>query len=159
VLIDPLPLVEAEFARLGAVDAIVLTCGSHQRSAWRLRRELGVQVYAPALVREVEEEPDVRYEEGDELPAGLRAYFTPGAGTTQHSLLHGRVLFTADLFVNPPGAGLDFVPDEYLADPAQARESARRLLELDFDLLCTGHGKPVAGDPKSAIGGLLERRG
>jgi glyoxylase-like metal-dependent hydrolase (beta-lactamase superfamily II) len=158
VLIDPEPLEDTALRGLGRVSAICLTCGSHQRSAWRLRRQLGVQVYAPALVREVDEEPDIRYEEGDVLPGGLQTFFTPGAGTTQHAFLRSgdpSVLFTADLFVHPPGEALAFVPDEYLHDPAEARRSARRLLDLEFDILCTGHGAPVTDDPKAAISSLL----
>jgi hypothetical protein len=158
VLVDPLPLEETAFRSLGSPIAICLTCGSHQRSAWRLRRELGIQVHAPSSVREVEEEPDVRYDEGDALPGGLQAFFTPGAGTTQHALLltgETAVLFTADLFVHPLGEPLGFVPDEYLHDPAEARRSAGRLLDVDFDVLCTGHGLPITDDPKSAIRALL----
>src|SRR5581483_5606017 len=49
---------------------------------WRLRGELGAKVYAPAAVKLVAEEPDVRYAEGDELPAGLQPIFAPGPGTT-----------------------------------------------------------------------------
>src|SRR5688500_14182460 len=44
VLIDPLPLEDQALASLGNVEAIVLTCGSHQRAAWRYRRELGAPV-------------------------------------------------------------------------------------------------------------------
>ena len=86
VLVDPLPLETSALAALGEPAAICLTSGSHQRSAWRLRRELGLRVYAPALVKEVEEEPDVRYRKGDVLPGGLKAIFAPGPGTTQHAL-------------------------------------------------------------------------
>jgi hypothetical protein len=160
VLVDPLPLEEGEFELLLPVEAIVLTAGTHQRSAWRLRRELGVPVYAPAAVRLVDEEPDVRYSEGDELPAGLRPFFAPGPGTTQHALLlpgDPSVLFTSDLFVHEPGRELAFVPDEYVHDAAQTRDTARRVLDLDFDVLCLGHGSPVLGDPKDAIRALLER--
>jgi hypothetical protein len=160
VLIDPLPLEPAALAALGPVSAIVLTAGTHQRSAWRLRRELAARVYAPAAVRLVEEEPDVRYSQGDELPAGLQAFFAPGPGTTQHALLlpgEPGVLFTSDLFVHEPGEELGFVPDEYVHDPAQTRESARLVLALDFDVLCVGHGSPLLDDPKGAIRALLER--
>jgi hypothetical protein len=160
VLVDPLPLAEKAFERLLPVGAIVLTAGTHQRSSWRLRRELGVPVHAPAAVRLVDEEPDVRYSEGDALPAGLEPYFAPGPGTTQHALLlpgEPRVLFTSDLFVHEPGRELEFVPDEYVHDPAQTRETARRLLDLDFDVLCVGHGRPVLEDPKGAIRALLAR--
>jgi hypothetical protein len=158
VLIDPLPLAEEPFAALGDVAAICLTTSSHQRSAWRLRRELGVPVWAPRQVREVDEEPDERYVEGDVLPGGLEALFTPGAGTAQHSFLLGReggALFTPDLFVHAPGGPLSFVPGEYMHDPEQARRTAEDLLDFDFAVLCTGHGLPVPDDPKAAIRAAL----
>jgi glyoxylase-like metal-dependent hydrolase (beta-lactamase superfamily II) len=154
VLIDPLPLEIEALISLGDVTAICLTTSSHQRSAWRLRRELGVHVWAPAASKEVEEDPDERYGEGDALPGGLEPLFTPGAGTTQHSLLldrDGGVLFTPDLFVRPEGEPLALIPAEYAHDPGQSRLTAERLLELDFAVLCTGHGLPVTDDPKSAI--------
>jgi hypothetical protein len=155
VLIDPLPLVPDELAQLGEIDAIVLTAGSHQRSAWRYRRELGAPVWAPALVREVEEEPDVRYEDGAELPGGFLAVFTPGAGTTQHTLLRDRVAICPDLLLQPEDGELGLVPDKYLYDPALARRSVETLLELPFDVLCLTHGPVLRDDPKAAIRALL----
>lgn len=158
VLIDPLPLELDTLVGLGDVAAICLTTSSHQRSAWRLRREHGVRVWAPSASREVEEEPDERYSEGDTLPAGLQPIFTPGAGTTQHSLLldrDGGVLFTPDLFVHTAGSDLALIPAEYAHDPEQARATAGKLLDLDFAVLCTGHGAPVTDDPKAAIRAAL----
>jgi glyoxylase-like metal-dependent hydrolase (beta-lactamase superfamily II) len=160
VLVDPLPLAIQALAGLGDVTAICLTTSSHQRSAWRLRRELGVRVWAPAASREVEEEPDERYSDGDELPGGLRAIFTPGAGTTQHSFLldrKGGVLLTPDIFLRPAGGRLMLIPAEYAHDPEQARRTAEQLLELDFAVLCTGHGTPVRDDPKGAVRDALAR--
>jgi glyoxylase-like metal-dependent hydrolase (beta-lactamase superfamily II) len=159
VLIDPLPLVSEAFQALGPLEAVCLTTSSHQRSAWRLRRQLGVQVWAPALVKELEEEPDERYGEG-ERPGGLLAFFTPGAGTRQHSLLlerEGGVMFTPDLFVHLPGGELSLVPAQYMHDPEQARRTSQALLELDFSVLCTAHGVPVTADPKRAIKAALAR--
>lgn len=157
VLIDPLPLAEEPMSRLGTVSAICLTTSSHQRSSWRLRRQLGVPVWAPALVREVDEEPDERYGEGDQLPAGLEAIFTPGAGTTQHSLLHRptRALFTPDLFARMPDEPLGMVPAQFMHDPEEAQRSAEKLLALDFSILCLGHGPPVTQDPHGAIRAAL----
>jgi glyoxylase-like metal-dependent hydrolase (beta-lactamase superfamily II) len=154
VLVDPLPLVEDALRGLGEVAAIVLSSGSHQRSSWRLRRDLGVPVWAPTLSREIDEEPDVRYGEGDRLPGGLTALFTPGAGTTQHTFVRGedpRVAVVSDLLVRAPDHEVELVPDEYAHDPAQARESVRKLLELDFEVLCMGHGAPVTDDARGAV--------
>jgi hypothetical protein len=154
VLVDPLPLAEEALHSLGEATAIVLTSGSHQRSAWRLRRELAVPVWAPAMSRQIDEEPDVRYGEGDRLPGGLTPVFTPGAGTTQHTLLtegQPAAVIVSDLLVRAPGHGVELVPDKYAHDPAQARASVRRLLELDFEALCMGHGEPLPQSAREAV--------
>lgn len=154
VLVDPLPLARAALALLGSVTASCLTCGSHQRSAWRYRRELGAPVHAPALSRELEEEPDSRYDEGDVLPGGLRAFFTPGVGTTQHVLLlerHGGVAFCPDLLLRPPGTEVALCPVEETYDPDEARRSVEKLLGLEFSILCLTHGGPVLDEPKAAV--------
>jgi hypothetical protein len=157
VLIDPLPLAAAALAELGAVSAICLSAGTHQRSAWRLRRELGAPVHAPALSRLIDEEPDVRYADGDALPGGLRAVFTPGAGTTQHTFVlerGGGIAFVPDLLTHLPQRGLRPVRDEYMHDPAEARRSIDKLLGLPFSLLCLAHGAPFRDDPKGALRAL-----
>jgi Metallo-beta-lactamase superfamily len=156
VLIDPLPVAGDSLRRLGKVAAICLTCGSHQRSAWRYRGEFGAPVYAPALAREIDEEPDDRYGDGDRLPGGLRALFTPGAGTTQHTLVHEdgpAVAFCPDLLVRPGGEGALARVEEY--DTEKARQSLERLLELQFSFLCLAHGGVVFDDPKAAIRAAL----
>jgi glyoxylase-like metal-dependent hydrolase (beta-lactamase superfamily II) len=157
VLIDPLPLEDAALAQLEPVTAICLTSGGHQRSAWRLRRSLGTEIYAPALSQTLEEEPDGRYGDGDTLPGGLRAIFTPGAGTTQHTLLldEPAVAFVSDLFARPPGGELALIPRQYAHDIDEARRSVEKLLDLPFSVLCLGHGEPVTSDPKAAIRAAL----
>jgi glyoxylase-like metal-dependent hydrolase (beta-lactamase superfamily II) len=160
VLIDPLPLQPDALRSLGEVAAICLTAGTHQRSAWRYRRELEVPVYAPALSKLIEEEPDARYSEGDELPGSLSAVFTPGAGTTQHTFLlerEGGIAFVPDLFANMPERGLAIVGEEEMPDPDEARRSIRKLLDFPFVTLCLDHGPPLTGDPKAAIRALLAR--
>lgn len=160
VLIDPHRLAVDALAALDEIQAVVLTTTSHQRSAWRFRRELGVPVHLPAMGKEMDEEPDGRYGEGDELPGGLQPIFTPGAGTTQHALLlpgDPGVLFTSDLFVRSREGPLEFVPAEYMHDAEEARRTTGRLLELDFDVLCSGHGVPIVGGAKQALEDLLAR--
>jgi glyoxylase-like metal-dependent hydrolase (beta-lactamase superfamily II) len=153
VMIDPLPLDPQALDELGDVAAIVLTCGSHQRSAWRYRRELGAKVYAPALVRENEEEPDFRYGDGDRLPGGLIAVFTPGAGTTQHTLLleDPRVAFVPDMLVETPEGKVAMLASRWMHDPEEARRSVEKLLGLDFDVLCLAHGGVVTAGAKDAL--------
>jgi glyoxylase-like metal-dependent hydrolase (beta-lactamase superfamily II) len=157
VLIDPLPLAGSPLGSLRPAIAICLTSGGHQRSSWRLRRELGAPVYAPALSRTLEEEPDVRYRDGDTLPGGLLAVFTPGAGTTQHTLLleQPSVAFVSDLLVRPPGGELALIDKQYAHDIEQARRSVERLLELPFSVLCLAHGEPVTERAKDAIRSAL----
>jgi hypothetical protein len=158
VLIDPLPLAPDALAELGAIGAIALTSGGHQRSAWRLRRELGTPVYAPALSQTLEEDPDVRYGDGDSLPGGLLAIFTPGAGTTQHTLLsegEPGIAFVSDLLVCEPGQPLELISAEYAHDIAEARRSVGKLLDLPFSVLCLAHGTPITDDPKAAIRAAL----
>lgn len=157
VLIDPLPLAADALARLGEVEAVCLTAACHQRSSWRLRTELGVSVHAPKGAATLEEEPDASYAEDDVLPGGLRAIRTPGPEENHYAFLldrEGGVLFTADLFTRAR-ARLHFVSFEYHDDPEATKASARKLLDLPFSILCTGHGAPLADDPKAAIRRLL----
>ncbi len=160
VLIDPLPLEPQALEALGRVAAIVLTSGSHQRSAWRLRGELEVPVWAPALAQELDEEPDERYGHSAIVPGDLVAFYTPGAGTTQHTLvLDDYVGFVPDLVVNPPGGPLALTPDEYVHDPKLARESVRLLLEQGLEILCPAHGLPIVDDVHGALQEALEAVG
>jgi glyoxylase-like metal-dependent hydrolase (beta-lactamase superfamily II) len=156
-MIDPLPLERAALDELGDVGAIVLTCGSHQRCAWRYRRELGAPVYAPALSKEIDEEPDVRYGDGDSLPGGLSAVFTPGAGTTQHTLLLGdpKVAFVPDMLVETPDGRVAMLASRWMYDPEEARRSVEKLLDLDFDVLCLAHGGAVTDGAKDALRAAL----
>ena len=159
VFIDPLPLAPDALAKLGPIVAILISAGTHQRSAWRYRRELGAKVYAPALSKEIDEEPDERYSDGDQLPGGLLAVFTPGAGTTQHTFLLDRgpgVAFVPDLLTRPPDGPLSLVPAEYMHDPEEARRSVEKLLDLPFSVLCLGHGAPLLDDPHGAIRAALD---
>lgn len=159
VLVDPHPLAEDALAGLGEIAAIVLTASVHQRAAWRLRRELGVPVWVPAATRQAEEEPDERYSEGDRLPGALEAIFTPGAGTTQHTLLDRprRAAFVSDLLVRPRGGRLALLSESLAHDPAQLRETVEgRLLALDLDVLCLGHGEPMTDDPEGALRAALD---
>jgi hypothetical protein len=160
VLVDPLPLAPAAFESLGEIQAIVLTSGSHQRSAWRLRAELEVPVWAPALAQGLDEDPDDRYGHSGVLPGDLVAAHVPGAGPDQHVLvLDDYVGFAPDLFVRPAGAELSLAPDDLMDNPRQARESVKLLLEQGLEILCPTHGLPLVEGVTEALEAALERAG
>jgi glyoxylase-like metal-dependent hydrolase (beta-lactamase superfamily II) len=158
VLIDPVRLAPAALATLPPPEAILLNARTHQRSAWRYRRELEVGVWLADDAPAAEEEPDHRYAESDVLPGGLEAIRTPGPEWPHYSFLLRRapgVLFCSDL-LRHDGSSLAFVPFEYHDDPDETRRSVERLLDLDFAILCLDHGPPLTDDPKAAIRDLLE---
>ena len=160
VLIDPLPMAKKDLNKLGPVEAICLTGSCHERSAWRYRRELNVLVYAPQGGVDFEEPPDRWYKAGDRLPGNLRAVHTPGPTEAHYSFFlerNGGAVFCADLLTNPGGEGLAFVSGEYQDEPVRTRESVRRLLTLNFGMLCPDHGDPVAVNCKAAITQALKK--
>ncbi|TMA18861.1 MAG: MBL fold metallo-hydrolase [Deltaproteobacteria bacterium] len=160
VLVDPLPLVEAQLGALRNLRAIVLTVQSHQRSSWRYRKRFGLRVYAPEGAQGLEEAPDVSYGEGGELPLGLRALHGPGPCNASFALLFERpergILFCGDLLLRDAG-GFRFVDDEYQDDPERTRASVRRLADLPFEALCAGHGAPAAQDGPRLVHQALQR--
>ncbi len=161
VLIDPLPLTDEALSETGKVAAIYLTRGYHQRSAWRYRKALGAPVYAPEGAVELEEEPDQWFGDGDALPGGLKAIQTPGLSNGFALLMETEggsgALFCGDLLVREADDGpFRLLPDEYLDDPAAARESARRLAQLQVEILCPAHGAPCLSGCQKAIQEALE---
>ena len=159
VLIDPLPIDEAKLRALGTVEAIVLTAGNHQRSAWRFRKAFGAKVYAPEDARGLEEQPDYSYSGGDLLPGGLTAIHTPGPIESMHSLWLDKpasILFVSDILMHDGSGEPAFVPGEYQDDPVRTRASARRLLD-DFpvDGLGFAHGPPIMHGARRALEAAL----
>ncbi len=146
VLIDPLPLADKALAELGKVAAICLTGGQHQRSAWRYRKALGAPVYAPEGADELDEEPDEWFRDGDILPGGFEAIWTPGLGNGFALLIMTEggsgALFCGDLLIRKGDGLFELLPEEYLLDPGKARASAERLSQLPVETLCPAHGLP-----------------
>lgn len=154
ILIDPLPMNKRDLKKLGAVEAICLTASCHERAAWRYQDSFKVPVYAPRRGVDFEGTPDRWYGPGDRLPGGLKAVHSPGPTNAHYSFYlrrGGGVVFCADLLTNAEGRGLAFVPGEYQDDPKGTRVSVRRLLNLQFRVLCPNHGDPIKTGAKKAI--------
>ena len=83
--------------------------------------------------------------DGDQV-GPFSAIATPGHSADSVCLLHGRVLFTGDTVL---GAGSVFVaPGE--GSLAAYLESLEKLLELDLDAICPGHG-PLVREPAAKL--------
>ena len=104
---------------------------------------------------------DHEVQDGDVLPlaGGLKAVHTPGHTAGHLAYLmpgHGGVLFAGDAAGNlfgrlGPPLGM------YTEDMAQAKESIRKLAELEFDAACFGHGGVLKGKANAAFRRLVER--
>jgi glyoxylase-like metal-dependent hydrolase (beta-lactamase superfamily II) len=92
---------------------------------------------------------------------GLLVIHTPGHTPGSICLYRpeGRVLFCGDLLFNghplTGRGGLRFAMSLVSVDPAQARESARRLMEVPIEVLCSGHGEPILRAAGSRVQELL----
>jgi hypothetical protein len=158
-LIDPLPLDQEQLARLGTVETILMGSPSHQRCSWSYRREHKAKVFAPVGWTDLEEKPDQTFKEGDRLPGGLRPVHAPGPHKAHFAFHLDRrpgVLLCTDLW-HVTKQGVEFLPDKYMNDAARARESARRLLDVNFDILCFGHGDPITRGAQKLVADLVRK--
>jgi glyoxylase-like metal-dependent hydrolase (beta-lactamase superfamily II) len=107
---------------------------------------------------------DRAVQEGDTIAAlgGLRVIHTPGH-TPGSMCLYQRerqILFCGDaLFNEHPMTGRPgpMLPVRlFTADNARARASAARLVELEIEMLCSGHGAPITAGAGAQIRALLQ---
>jgi glyoxylase-like metal-dependent hydrolase (beta-lactamase superfamily II) len=95
---------------------------------------------APSAVEPAEIEQEVQ--DGETLPGGLRAIDVPGHCAGQLAFLRpedGGVLIAADAAATVLGLGLSPVYE----DLAEGRRSLAKLADLEFEVACFGHGKPI----------------
>ena len=179
VLIDPqVPAAETVEWVAGLMGqppvASVLTASWHERSAYAIRDRYDTPVWLPrAGVPEMEGHPDHLYDESSSLPAGLHPITVDDTFAGDALLLwtpadRPGVLFTGDAVL----AGLD--PDDprsdhwrrrpglYLwlhgrGDITRFRDRFARLLDEDFDTICSGHSVVVQDRPKAQLAHLLDR--
>ncbi len=168
VLIDPMipPEGLAWFESHGPPEHVLLTNRHHDRDSWRLREAFGCTVHCIASgLHELQGRGPVEpFDFGDELPGGIVAYEVDAICPDETALFvpAHRALACADGVVRWPGQdGLTFVPDQLMDEPEQTkaglRDSYRRLLGLDFDLLLLAHGDPVTADAKRALRAFVDQ--
>ncbi|MGF1471340.1 MAG: MBL fold metallo-hydrolase [Rubrobacteraceae bacterium] len=96
--------------------------------------------------------------EGD-LVAGFRVIPTPGHTVGHVSLLRDEdgLLFTADTFGCLPRRLRVGVRKAFCTDPPEAKRSASRLLEEDFETAVLSHGKPLKTGAKELLRAAVDR--
>jgi glyoxylase-like metal-dependent hydrolase (beta-lactamase superfamily II) len=94
------------------------------------------------------------FQDGAQLPGGLRAIHTPGHSPGHTALLHEDtgVLITGDAVMNV--RGVRYAPAFFCTDPDRNRQSADQLGELDFEVAAFAHGPELRRDARAAVRAL-----
>ena len=159
VVVNPVRLAEEELDKLGHVVAILLTGAGHVRSAAHYRELTGAAIWAPVGIDLEGVDPDETYTDGNELPGGLKAIAVAGPRGHEHAFLleRGRgVLIFGDAMLNAAEmGGLCVLPEKYNPDVSKTRESCRKLLDHDFELVLFGHGEPLRENARERLKEVL----
>lgn len=102
-------------------------------------------------------EVDIELEDGEMLKplSGLKVIHTPGHTPGSISLFSPqyKLLIVGDALNKRHW----LPPRSASTDSAQALESIRKMAQLNFDILCFGHGRPLAGDIRNKMLAWLDR--
>jgi glyoxylase-like metal-dependent hydrolase (beta-lactamase superfamily II) len=160
--IDPVPPSDeslAEIARVG-VARILLTNRNHSRAANVIRERTGARTFihpddaAHARTQGADIDADLSV---DTKIGPLSVVAVPGKspGEVAFHWPERKLLIVGDAVIgNPPGhCGL--LREKVMDDPARLRQSVRKLLDLDFDLLLFGDGTSILHGAKMRLKELI----
>jgi len=104
---------------------------------------------------------DMPVNDGDEFPmlGGIKILHTPGhtPGSISLFLPKERVAIVGDVLANRFRLGLPSKP--FTVNMAQEISSIKRVVSLDFDVICFGHGSPIVHNARSIISKFAETLG
>jgi len=105
-------------------------------------------------------EVDIPVEGGEVLSplGGLKVIHTPGHTPGSISLFSPkkRLLIVGDA-LNKRYPNIRLPPKMVSTDLAQAIDSVKRIAQLDFDIICFGHGKPITKDASAKVKQLIRK--
>jgi glyoxylase-like metal-dependent hydrolase (beta-lactamase superfamily II) len=95
------------------------------------------------IVKSAPVEPDLRLKDGDKI-AGLLVIHTPGHSDGSISLLDEKrkVMFVGDAVRFLDGK-LQGPPERFTLDMTKAKDSIKKLSDLEFDVMVAGHGQTL----------------
>ena len=121
----------------------------------------GVSFFWP-LVYAKPDDVDIQLEGGEVLSplGGMEVIHTPGHTPGSISLFspQKKLLIVGDI-LNSGHRDLHLTPRSVSSDVSQARESVKRLAQLDFDILCCGHGRPIINSASVVLKDWINRKG
>ncbi len=163
ICIDPVEPAEDDMNDLirEGVARIILTNRNHSRAANRVRARTGARTAIHAEDADhagnQETELDDGLDTGDKV-GPLEVVAASGKSPGEVALLwpDRGILIVGDAIIgNPPGqCGL--LPERVMDDPARLRNSLRKFLDLDFDILLFGDGESILRDAKSRLKELVQ---
>jgi glyoxylase-like metal-dependent hydrolase (beta-lactamase superfamily II) len=116
------------------------------------------RLVAPLMPRAVPVGVDVTVQDGEHLDllGGATVVHVPGhtPGSIALHFPSERLLICGDV-IDHRGGRLGPPPKPFTADMDQAMASIRRLAELEFDVLCPGHGAPVIGGADKQVRAMV----
>ncbi len=163
ICIDPVEPTEDDMNALvrEGVAWIILTNRNHSRAANRVRASTGARtvIHPDDADHARSQNTDL----DDPLEVGgtvgpLEVVDASGKSPGEVALLwpDRGILIVGDAIIgNPPGrCGL--LPERVMDDPARLRNSLRKLLDLDFDILLVGDGEPILQNAKARLEELVQ---
>jgi glyoxylase-like metal-dependent hydrolase (beta-lactamase superfamily II) len=166
VLVDP-PAPEEDdwstFDVLKPIERIILTNRDHTRDAELFRTRYSARLVA-GLHEVAQFAPlgiDEPVSEGDLIAGALRVIHLPGKSPGEIGLYvdptyHvgsrdvGGILLLGDAIIGHPPGSLGLIPEHKLDNPSKLKQSLKKVLEYEFDVLLLCDGQPVlsGGKPK-----------
>jgi len=105
-------------------------------------------------------EDDIQLKGGEVLKplGGLKVVHTPGHTPGSISLFSApnKLLIVGDA-LNKRSGTLRLPPKMASTDLVQAMDSVKKMAQLDFDILCCGHGRPLIGGARAKMQELIEK--
>jgi glyoxylase-like metal-dependent hydrolase (beta-lactamase superfamily II) len=171
VLVDPPAPTDGDwpsFDALKPITKIVLTNRDHFRDAELFRARYGARLVAGAdeVAQLAPVAIDETVREGDLLAGALRVVHLPGKSPGEIALYFdpahhavsrelGGILLLGDAIIGHPPGTLALIPEPKLDNPTQLKQSLRKLLDLEFDVLLLCDGQPVLSGGKRKVAEFL----
>lgn len=161
LFIDPVALAHDalnELAGLAKPAAVILTNENHERAADLFCKSFSIPLFAHENAA-ISLSAHHLIADGEQLFRKITAIHLPGPSNGElalHLPEHGGVMIVGDALINLEQHGFGFLPDKYCVDAKQAKESLRKLLNFDFQIMTFAHGSPITSEAKGRLNALLQ---